>query len=150
MKTLLEAETVPMTEEQSKYMLMLMGLEMNSKDDIVLKDLVDNGCMPVAILEKRLEAFGDPDREISPAVRAFCGIISNTPAKAVMWAYALHLLWRRNKKKVGFETFAFAFPWGLPKEEDIIPIWDSQKMKPEPGTMNDNLLDVKKTWDEAA
>lgn len=150
MKTLLEAQTAPMSPKQTEYMLNLMMAEMSGKDGDILKDLLAANHFPLQVLEKRLEVYGDKDAQISPGVRVFCSVISDNPAQVVMWAYTLHLLWRRSKKKVDFAAFANAFPWGIPKEDAITPIWDSQKRKPEPGTMNDNLLDDKKTWDEAA
>lgn len=101
--------------------------------------------LTLRIMDKRLEWVGVLDK-VTFACRLFISSICDTPGLAVMWAYTLAHLHEQNPgKKVTLQTFAFAFPEGVPSEQATQKCWDAQKGHAH-GVKADNLMDNRDWW----
>ena len=89
------------------------------------------------VMISRLTALSEA--EISPWALMLIGSMLDTPAKAVLWAYTLDLIYVDNgRKEVTIDTVTKHFPMGFPTEAAYCEIWNSQKMKDAP---NGNWID---------
>ena len=130
--------TQRMTQDETNYMIKLMGVEAEEKGPEMHEEML--GFQLYAILYNRLEAVGVSDK-ISVPLMAFCSIISKNPGDSVMWAYTINYMLVASKaEKLTFEQFCNWFPWGLPIETAKHDAWVAQKgftMK-EKGIIEDN------------
>jgi hypothetical protein len=130
------AETSPMTEQESHYLVSLTFME-KSFDKGSGQEIPGNAPpevheefmshFPYAVLYKRLEVFGNVDKFSIPTL-ALCGLISKSPGDAVMWAYTLNYIYvASGVEQVDLLEFVKWFPWGLPTEDARRKAWDAQK-----------------------
>lgn len=145
----------PMTRKESKIFvkLSLSHTARTAKGGKPFPEELRKGFQEVpftAILIDRLtRGCGIPDFMLAadPEVIMFVACLdeSNTPGRAVMWAYSLGM-WSAEKdcKPVTIEDLAWGpFPDGFPTEEAYLTAWDLQK-KPDKGT--GNQLDNSQIW----
>lgn len=87
-----------------------------------------------------------------PRVIIFLMQISKNPGNAIMYlAFFQWYCYKNNKPVLTIEDICEAFPMGFPSEDDMLKVWDSQKVKKEQGHNNegnfsDNLVDYQSAY----
>lgn len=139
-KTLLEAETEPMTPEMTELFVKCCMGDSQHGDDAIPADY--DGSQAHNIVQQRLNAAG---ADVSRWVVAFVVTMAPGPGDCVLWAHALKKLGDK-VGRVNMDELTKAFPEGFPTEEERHSCWTSQKGF-NLGLENvDNYLDTKEAW----
>ena len=98
---------------------------------------------PYKIIQKRVEVMSD--MIVSDRVLVFASMLCDSPGELFIWAFNLHLLWIEAEDTLDIQVISEKFQRGVPDEDAMQEIWDSQK-----GFNNDmeadNLLDLMIVW----
>lgn len=138
----------PMTQDQT---MKVMGLMMTrDSEGPVTKDEELSGLFPVAVILKRITAYGLPFTFSNSFILAslLCGM--NSPGKAMI-VLALAFQYYKEKKSscsdmsslLTIDDWANMFPWGFPSDSEFQLMWESQKSADEP---HGNLVDNPRHW----
>jgi hypothetical protein len=132
----------PMSEEQTRIMMMSMMAEMGGDEaPQELKDLDS-----VRIMRQRLK-FAEV--EASDWTLFFLSSLCINPAMLVMYAYVCTQLYRKHKEEIKMSHISEAFPTGFPVESEVRKCWDSQKgefFSIVHEGLTDNYLDSREPW----
>lgn len=139
-KTLLDAETEPMSPEMTELFLKCVMGERSHGDEVIPADY--DGSQAHNIVQKRLDTAG---ADVSRWVVAFVVTMAPGPGDCVLWAHALKLLGDKNGR-VTMDVLTGAFPHGFPPEEERAKCWKAQKGFNLGLEGVDNYLDTKEAW----
>lgn len=83
---------------------------------------------------------------VTPSLALFLAsdVLDNFGKSTMMAAYLQYIAWKRGIKTIGINEWAqWAFPWGLPTEDEWERLWNAQKIPFDmrEDTMTDNMLD---------
>lgn len=142
----LDASTEPMSEEVGQILMSTLFIERDGAEGKMSAEDKSSfeGCFIYQVLVKRLEAYGVECEGFYVPLFLTALIEASgypTPAHAVMWAYTMYCVYRKNDRKpLTLEEVVMAFPNGFPKEDEYVRKWEEQKggnyeLK------HDNLLD---------
>lgn len=152
---LFDCKVRPMTKDESKLFIHLTMMEMDfqRKGGEALrgidKDLREKDVFPYMVMVKRLGVFKEhlsPTLDIGIAPQVWCSMISDRPAKIVMWAHTLNEIFVKTGRPVTLADWVQYFPMGIPTEEEYQRVWELQKITPPPGIIGDNMIDDFKQW----
>lgn len=141
----------PMTDVESRLMLKAMLAERiggirPSKAADLFKDAEQPIPAFISIFVKRLQLTED-DLEYSEGVVILLVNIATNPAQVVMLAYELVQATLKKGSCVDVSYFGQELvPMGFPTDEMMKESWESQKIAPKSGALNDNWLDTPEAW----
>jgi hypothetical protein len=133
-RSLIDAATRPMTKDESGiFMAAMLNPKLKEEFDEAFSEELG---FPGKVLYRRLSVFSTA--KISKGLALLTVVMSNgSPGNLVMWTYTFH---RMNKgEMISISDFTDVFPFGVPSEEGLSDIWDSQKH-------NGNLIDDVANW----
>ena len=152
----------PMHPEQSRVYAMLVMTEISedregNTDRVVMarrrRMAAIESTFGGKVLLKRLAAHGlDVSRIATSGVLVVALMHTNSPAKAVVWAYTLALMAAMEGEPITMRLLSQHFPMGFVTEGDWVNAWDAQKGwmlfadQPERKGI-DNYLDTSEPWD---
>lgn len=144
MKSPLDAETEPMTPEQTETYITCLTAEKTHGEDPIPEDF--DGSQIHNIMAKRIKSSGaDVSRWVIALLATLC---NGRQGNAVLWAYACKQMHDKTRKKITMTELANFFPMGFPTEEAMHACWDSQKGY-NMGLKNvDNYLDSREAWND--
>lgn len=98
---------------------------------------------------KRLHTYS-----VTPSLALFLAsaVLDDFGKSTMMAAYLQYIAWKRGIKTIGISEWAqWAFPWGLPTEDEWERLWNAQKIPFDmrEGTMTDNMLDCPNMFGES-
>ena len=138
----------PMTKEETET---FVQLHMSTKPDAVLGETgveeFENEFL-VKIIKKRFEVYKLPFKMTDKFLLMSMMTFAQNPGKIMI---LLRLCWQKyveNGTKL-FDLLVWAqevFPWGVPTEQELEAMWDSQKAKDQP---YGNLIDNPDIWRNA-
>jgi hypothetical protein len=138
----------PMTPKQSSMFVAMLTAELSSTDDLWKALTNESSVVSVAsvLIEKRLSKVG-LSSHVDSRLKCFLGLMSETPAIGVLWAYTLACMVCAEQSKVTFDTFSSMkyFGNGLPTSEFIEKQWEAQK-RDSGEDLNDNSVDSSEYW----
>lgn len=124
--SLLGAKTVEMTHEQLQHLLQLFVGEIQHTPRLFTPEIANQFDMPGKILLSRLDLGGV---KITGALALWCIYLSKgSPSEIVLWAWTLREMFIAQKHRmVTVSDWTYAFPMGVPTQEEISRVWDAQK-----------------------
>lgn len=150
LKSLMGCETRPMSEEETKIMLVLIWTKEDDKLAEIDQQLREKKCFQYMVMVKRLECLKaiSPNVEIGFGPKIFCSLISQTTGQVVMWSYTLNEMFLKYGHKITMNDFVEEFPMGVPLDEEYKKVWELQKKNEEErgGEYNDNKIDDFSNW----
>lgn len=135
-----------LNEEQAMFLISLLRSENDkdaSKSELTKTMSADPGSK---IIRSRLEAAGG--KATDELIIWLSYISKGVPGTMVMWAYTTACIQQKvEQESVTLNDWTTWFPEGLPSNGERARVWDSQKVKREPGTMmSDNAYDNLDYW----
>lgn len=130
--------------EAKDFMMIYLNAKKIDEDKSLIADL-ENKHYEVGsafwLRVKRIHTYS-----VTPSLALFLSlhILNNFGKSTMMAAYLQYIAWKRGIKTIGIsEWAAWAFPWGLPTEDEWERLWNAQKIPFDmrEDTMTDNMLD---------
>lgn len=137
-----------LTEEESGILLQCSIIERQEgfnpiTVDELSKEFGEDAPFAVRVFMGRLVA-ANPNMLASKFVVIWLTMLCRTPGDAVMWAWALYQTTKKNGAPSMADIYTEYMPMGIPTDDEMHRIWDSQKWRPERGS--DNWLDSSEAW----
>lgn len=131
-------------EAAKNFMMVFLNAKKIDEDQELIADL-ENKRLGVGsafwLRVKHLHTYS-----VTPSLALFLAldVLDNFGKSTMMAAYLQYISWKIGIKTIGIRAWAaWAFPWGLPTEDEWERLWDAQKIPFDmrEDTMTDNMLD---------
>lgn len=132
----------PLTQEESNTFI---TMSLSAHKDLPLDEegTLSNELL-AKILMKRIKAYKLPFKISAMFFLASISTAFTNPGKVMVLLWLAHQYHKKNQVPLlGLNEWVDIFPFGVPTEEELERMWESQKA---PGAPLGNLLDDIKTW----
>lgn len=116
----------PFSREEADIFVQYTIEELNQRE-ILTEEIAHKSGSVMSNLQKKLE-WGSPQIKITTQLALFLCSISSNSNETAMWAYTLNRMYACNPKDViTLEDWTYAFPFGIPTEQEKSELWEAQK-----------------------